>query len=102
MNAATVRDLRGVVEREGAAIGALITLETASKPMQAEAAAAGFYTSPGWGKQYPRLQILTVEELLHGAKRLEMPPQAQTAVTFQQAPKEKSKSDAQQAGLGLE
>ena len=89
-------------EREGAAIGVLITLETASKPMQTEAAAAGFYTSPGWGKQYPRLQTLTVEELLHGAKRLEMPPQAQTAVTFQQAPKEKPKSEAQQAGLGLE
>ena len=102
VNAATVRDLRGVVEREQAAIGVLITLEPATKPMQTEAAAAGFYTSPGWGKQYPRLQILTVEELLHGVKRLEMPPQAQTAVTFQQAPKEKSKSEAQQAGLGLE
>ena len=102
VNRATVGELRGTVEREQAAIGVLITLEAATKPMQAEAAAAGFYTSPGWGKQYPRLQILTVEELLHGAKRLEMPPQAQTAVTFQQAPKEKSKSDAQQAGLGLE
>ena len=102
VNRATVGELRGTVEREGAAIGVLITLETASKPMQAEAAAAGFYTSPGWGTIYPKLQILTVEELLHRTKRLEMPPQEQTATTFKQAPKEKAKSDAQQAGFGLE
>ncbi len=99
VNAATVRDLRGTVEREGAAIGVLISLDPATKPMQTEAAAAGFYTSQGWNKTYPKLQILTVEELLHGTKRLEMPP---TSVTFQQAPKEKPKSGVQQAGLGLE
>lgn len=100
VNRATVGELRGTVEREGAAIGVLITLETASKPMQAEAVAAGFYTSSGWGKQYPRLQILTVEELLHGAKRLEMPPQAQTAVTFKQAQREQNVTEMQ-GGFGF-
>ena len=34
VNRATVGELRGTVEREGAAIGVLITLEPATKPMQ--------------------------------------------------------------------
>ena len=101
VNRATVGELRGTVEREGAAIGVLITLEPATKPMLAEAAAAGFYETLHWGN-FPRLQVLTVEDLLHRAKRLEMPPQRQTAITFKQAPKEKPKSAAKQAGLGLE
>ena len=102
VNAATVRDLRGVVEREKAAIGVLITLEPPSKPMNTEAASAGFYTSPGWNQTYPRLQILTVDGLLHGTQRLQMPPQSQTAVTFKQAQKEKTQPTAHQPGLGLE
>ena len=50
-----------------------------------EAASAGFYTSP-WGK-HPRLQILTVEDLLTG-KTLDRPP-VQASVTFKRAPKAK-------------
>ncbi len=40
-----VRDLKGVIEREEAAIGALITLREPTKPMVTEAAATGFYES---------------------------------------------------------
>lgn len=69
-----IRDLRGVVERENAAMGVFITLEQPSKPMENEALEAGFYHSPGWGKQYPRIQVLTIEALLHGAA-VRMPPQ---------------------------
>jgi site-specific DNA-methyltransferase (adenine-specific) len=101
VNSATIRDLRGVIERENGAIGVLITLEAPSQPMVTEAAAAGFYTSPNWGS-FPRLQILTIDGLLHGRQRLEMPPQQQTAVTFRQAPKEKGKPKGEQPGLGLE
>ena len=101
VNSATIRDLRGVVEREGGAIGVLITLEAPTQPMVTEAAAAGFYSSPNWGN-FPRLQILTVDGLLHGRQRLEMPPQQQTAVTFKQAPKERGKPGAEQPGLGLD
>ncbi len=54
--------------------------------MLTEAASAGFYSSPGWNQNYPRLQILTVDGLLHGAQRLQMPP---TGSTFKQAPKGK-------------
>ena len=53
-----IRDLRGVVEREEAALGVLITMLKPTMPMRAEAAAGGSYHSPGWDRQYPRLQIL--------------------------------------------
>jgi NACHT-associated inactive Restriction Endonuclease 1 len=42
INVAHVRDLRGVIEREKAAIGVLITMEEPTKPMVKEAAEAGF------------------------------------------------------------
>ena len=52
-NVAHVRDLRGVVEREQAEIGVLITMQEPTQPMRAEAAGAGFYHSPGWNKDWP-------------------------------------------------
>ena len=69
-----VRELRGVIEREDAAIGALISLRQPTKAMRAEAASAGSYTSP-WGR-HPRVQVLTVEELLAGTQ-LDAPPTRQ-------------------------
>src|SRR5713226_659754 len=77
-----VRDLRGVIEREKAEIGVLISLEEATKPMRTEAAAAGFYKSP-WGN-HPRLQILTIAELLDG-KQIDYPPTLN--VTHKRAPR---------------
>ena len=50
--------------------------------MRTEAAAAGFYDSP-WGK-HPRIQILTVAELLEG-KRIDYPPSKVVNVTFKKA-----------------
>lgn len=72
MGANYVRDLKGVLEREKAAIGALITLREPTKPMLTEAASTGFYKPEGSPDQYPRLQILTIEELLNG-KQLQFP-----------------------------
>ena len=72
LHAQYVRDLRGVIEREKAAIGVLIAMREPTKPMRTEAASAGFYDSP-WGTKHPRLQILTIEELLNG-KQIDMPP----------------------------
>jgi len=65
-----VRDLKGVLEREKAPIGALITLREPTKPMQVEAAAAGFYQPKEFPGCYPRVQILTIAELLEGKKIL--------------------------------
>jgi site-specific DNA-methyltransferase (adenine-specific) len=55
-------------------MGVFITLEEPTKPMKDEALEAGYYHSPGWGRPYPRIQILTIEELLHGGG-VKMPPQ---------------------------
>lgn len=76
---AHVSELRGVVEREKAAIGVLITMHPPSRAMRAEAATGGFYHSP-WGK-HQRLQILTVEQLLDG-KGIDYPPARQASVTY--------------------
>ena len=85
-----LRDLRGVVERENAAIGVFITLEEPTAPMRKEAAEAGFFqTKTLAATKHPRLQILTIEELLSG-KRIDLPVQ-QDIRSFKQAPKAKGK-----------
>ena len=61
-----VHELRGVVERETAEIGVLVTFQEPTQPMREEAASAGFYSSPGWGTKHPRIQLVTVGELLEG------------------------------------
>ena len=53
-----------------------MTLEKPSKQMRAEAADAGSYSSKPWhDKDYPRMQILTIEGLLNGSERVDAPPQ---------------------------
>lgn len=93
---AHVRELRGVIEREGAAIGVLLTLETPTKPMRAEAASAGFYTSL-FGTSHPRLQLITIEELLDG-KRIDY-PRTQANVTYKRAAKYRPEPTEVQADL---
>jgi DNA modification methylase len=89
VNVSQVRDLRGVLDREKAEIGALLTLEPSTQPMRSEAASAGFYQAPS-GKRYPRIQILTVGQLLEG-KGIEYPPeQERVDATFKKAPRVKS------------
>lgn len=84
VSASHVRDLRGVVEREKAAIGALISFEEATQPMRKEALAAGSFATP-WGK-FPRIQLLTVAHLLAGDK-LQYPRVTGIERTYKQAPK---------------
>ena len=80
-----IRDLVGTIDREKAAIGVFITLENPSRDMKTEAVKAGFYKAPfPINKDFPRLQILTIEELLSGAE-VKMPP---SSITFKQAEKE--------------
>jgi hypothetical protein len=93
-----VRDLRGVIERDKAAIGVLLSFEEPTKPMRAEAASAGFYDSP-WGR-FPRLQLLTVGELLQGRK-VERPQLTRGDQTFQRAERV-TKADAEHLELGLD
>lgn len=89
-----IRDLRGVVEREDAAIGVLVTLEESTSEMRSEAAGAGFYKPRGWSKRYPRIQILAIEELLAG-KRVQYPSKRDEDVTFKKAPRAKRRKPPQ-------
>lgn len=101
---AQVRDLRGVMEREQAPIGAFITLEPPTQPMLREAAVAGFYESEILGRQYPRIQILTIEQLFAG-HTLQYPNLAQDAWTLRAADgtfrraKRQYKSEGEQQAL---
>ncbi len=80
-----LRDLRGVLDREQAEIGVLISMEDPTGPMRKEAASAGYYHSPGWGTSHPKIQLLTVAELL-GGKGIDYPSRFGN-VTFKRAPK---------------
>ena len=100
LHAPYIRDLRGVLDREKAAIGVLITMEEPTKPMRVEAASAGFYESP-WNPgnitKYPRIQIITVGELLDG-KTIDTPP-LKDVRTFKKAPRAKRKAEHTQPDL---
>ena len=94
-----IGDLRGRLQggvypasgaASGAAIAVFITLEPPTGPMQQEAFGAGYYESELWGR-FPRLQILTIEDLLDGAT-VEMPTQHGT---FRQAPRAREERDEQ-------
>ncbi len=61
-----IATLKGDMERERAEMGLLVTLEPPTGPMLQEAAAAGFYVPEHFpDRQYPRVQIATIEELLN-------------------------------------
>jgi len=82
-----VRDLKGVIEREKAPIGLFVCLEEPTAPMKKEAASVGPYRGAN-GKDYPRLQLLTVADLLDGRKRPEFPDLSMGTLTFKRAKKE--------------
>ncbi|MCE5249768.1 restriction endonuclease [bacterium] len=96
-----VRDLIGVVEHEKAAIGAFITLQEPTAPIETEAASAGFYETEikvsARIMRYPRIQILTIEELL-GGKELSFPEWSADA-THKKAARQKKKQDDEQTSL---
>ena len=95
MGAKDIHELRGVIEREGAAIGVFITLESPTQPMMKEALAAGYYESPFWQKPYRKLQILTISDFL-GGSTVDMPsPHG----TFKQAERYKSTDGVSQRDL---
>jgi len=66
-----IRELKDVASQQ--AMGVFITLEPPTREMKTEAVSAGNYHSPLWDKDYPKIQILTIAELL-GGKGVDMPP----------------------------
>ena len=82
-------------EREKAPIGILLTLEEPSRPMLEEAVTAGYYEPEHFpGYQYPRIQILTIKELLEG-NQAQYPRMAPPA-TFKRAQRHRRTTEGQQ------
>ena len=84
VSAPMIRDLKGTVEREKAAMGLFISLAEPTREMTREAASAGIYETGGM--RFPKLQILTIAGLFAGRK-----PQVPFGFTegFRTAPQEK-------------
>jgi site-specific DNA-methyltransferase (adenine-specific) len=96
VSSSQIRDLVGTVQRENAALGIFITLEPATKDMNEEAFSAGWYTSELWQKKYPRIQILSIDQLLNGAEA-QMPPSQRGYKKAERIKRE----DGTQSELGL-
>ncbi|MEN3029006.1 MAG: hypothetical protein ABDH29_07340 [Aquificaceae bacterium] len=64
--------------------GIFITLEEPTRQMLEEASKSGFYRCGITGRDFPKLQIITLEELLDG-KRPDVPYQISP---YKEAPKE--------------
>ena len=92
-----VRDLRGTMEREGAELGLFVTLDTPSSDMKRESAIAGMYLSEGWQREYPRIQIATIGDLLAGV----LPAIPYGVLTFTKAPRVGVDSGERQATFDL-
>ena len=90
-----IRDLKGTVEREKAALGLFITLDEPTRDMRAEAVSAGFHHSDLWQRDYPKVQIRTIGELLEG-KQFEIP----THPSMYQAAQRIRPAEGRQATLG--
>lgn len=87
-----IRELIQVVQRAKATLGFFITLQEPTEPMLKEALTEGFYKSPGWGKQYPKIQVRTIAQLLNG-EMFEFPP---GNVSFKKAERVRSESGEQE------
>ena len=74
---AHIRELVGVVKRENAAVGVLLTLRKPTRAMEVEAARAGFFESH-LGR-HPKIQIVTAEQVLAGKGQLRIPGLASTS-----------------------
>jgi site-specific DNA-methyltransferase (adenine-specific) len=61
-----VRALKAVIDREEAPIGVLLALNPPTKGMISEAAALGKWKMPGSKREYPILQIITIEDIFSG------------------------------------
>jgi DNA modification methylase len=93
VSVAMLRDFGHVIAREKAALGLFVCLAPPTKPMIAEAAGAGFYTSPLTGANFPRMQILTIDGLLAGSEQARYPRMDAGGLTFKKAKREEKQAE---------
>ncbi|MCX6320330.1 MAG: DNA methyltransferase [Bacteroidia bacterium] len=88
-----IRDLHGTIEREKAAIGYFITLFPPTREMIAECKKIGKYKNNLMEQEYPKIEIVTVEDILSG-KRITIPTSHQIAVVKSAQLKQTDKGQA--------
>ncbi len=97
VNRGMIATLKGDMDREKAELGVFITLQPPTEPMRQEALSAGAYTPDHFpDQQHPRLQILTIDDLLAGNNVAH--PRGGAPATFRQAPRRR-RSPGQQTNL---
>jgi site-specific DNA-methyltransferase (adenine-specific) len=89
VNVNHIRELRDTINRQKAAMGIFLTLEEPTSEMIKEVKATDPYKSPIWNTEYPKIQILTIEQLLKGEKP-NIPP---ISNMFKEAPEIKREKD---------
>ena len=72
-----IATLKGDIDREKAEGGLFVTLEEPTRPMKEEAVSAGSFGVNFYKGEFPKIQILTVEELLKG-RGPALPPLSET------------------------
>jgi len=72
-NRGTIATLKGDMQREKAELAALITLDEPTRPMIEEAKTAGLYAHPIMERNYDRIRIVTVREMIEEGARLDLP-----------------------------
>ncbi|HEX9751271.1 MAG TPA: DNA methyltransferase [candidate division Zixibacteria bacterium] len=73
LNPGMIRDFAHVIDREKAAMGFFISLESPTKGMRDAADEVGFFESPGGKRKIPKLQLRTVKELLEEEEEFDLP-----------------------------
>ena len=79
-----IRELKAVAGEDD--LGLFLTLQPPTDPMLRESVTAGFHHSPLWQRDFPRIQIITVEQLMAG-RSPDLPVTSARVGGFAKAPK---------------
>lgn len=91
-----IATMRGDMQREQAEMAILITMEKPTRAMITEAKATGQFHHESMGRNYDRIQMVTIEEIVEQKKRLDIPMSLEVLRAAQR------EADGKQMTLGLE
>ncbi len=89
-----IRDFAHVIDREKADFGIFITLEEPTSPMQKEAVEEDYVKDPITEQLIPKLEIITIKELLDGKKPKVQQVYSAINISYTKAEKHKEKTPA--------
>ncbi|MCK4386706.1 MAG: restriction endonuclease [Candidatus Pacebacteria bacterium] len=94
-----IATLKGDLEREKADAGILITLEEPTRPMREEAVGAGVFKLSFSPKEFSKIQIITIKELLRLNRQPDLP--SWTEPYYKEAKRVEEDFSKNQLGLGM-